>query len=273
MIFSFWMLGIAETYYVWIFLGMGAIYGVGFTLMCFKVREGEYPALVPMDAGRETTGFFDAARTYFQESFNNPYYRLYFITMGVSFQSFGPINLFYVFYAKDIHVSLPLLGKYVALTYLISLALSYPLGMLADRFHPLRVSLVVLLLYVLVTLSGGLLIRDAATFAIAWVAHGVLSGTWYTAVASLAQRLLPRAEFAQFASASFIVQSVCAILVATATGAFLDHIHHVYRYIFYISCGIAFLSFILGLALHAKFMALGGPKGYVAPESPANSPS
>jgi len=272
MIFNFWMFGIAETYYVWIFLGMATLYGVGFTLMCLKVKEGEYPAIVPMDVGRDTKGFIQAARTYLQESFSNPYYQLYFITMGISWQSFAPINLFYIFYAEDIHMNLTVLGRYVTLTYLISLGLSYPLGMLVDRFHPLRVSLVVLFLYVLVTLPAGLFIRGATSFAIAWVAHGVLSGAWFTAVASLGQRLLPKAEFAQFASAGFIVSSVCTILVATATGAFLDHMHHVYRHIFDISCGIAVVSVILGVALHGKFMALGGPKNYVAPEGLAQRP-
>jgi len=81
-------------------------------------------------------------------------------------------------------------------TYAISLALSYPLGALADRFHPLRVAIGVLILYISITLWGGLSIRTPGQFAIALVSFGVLSGCWYTGAASLAQMLLPAGRFA-----------------------------------------------------------------------------
>ncbi len=43
------------------------------------------------------------------------------------------------------------LGEAIALNYLISLVLAYPLGRLADKFHPLRVSIAALIGYVLVS--------------------------------------------------------------------------------------------------------------------------
>jgi len=55
-IFNHWFWGDADTTYVWIFLGMGAIYGIGFTIMCLNVKEGEYPPQPPMDAGRNNRG-------------------------------------------------------------------------------------------------------------------------------------------------------------------------------------------------------------------------
>ena len=266
MIFNYWILEKAETEYVWIFLGLAALYGVGFSLMCFNVKEGEYPTPVPMDRGRDTSGFLHAAGTYFQECFGHSYYRLYFIAMGISWQAFVPINLFSLFYMKALEMNIQHFGDCIVVTYFCSLVLAYPLGALVDRFHPLRVGIVVQVLYAVSTLLGGLFIHDSFTFALALIAHGVISGTWFTAVASIGQRLLPRAEFAQFASAEGILKSFFAFLVGPAVGIFLDHFHHNYRYTYLISFAINLAGLFLCLLLYRQFRALGGPDNYAAPE-------
>jgi len=264
MIFNFWIMGKAEEYYVWIFLGMGAIYGVGFTMMCLKVREGEYPPPPPVVPGRGL-GFVLATKRYFKECFGHSYYLWFFGAMALSIISFTPINLFGLFFAKSIEMDMSIYGKCLALTYLVSLFLSYPLGVLVDRFHPLRVGLVAQAVYLAVTLLGGLYAVDSQSFAIAFVAHGVVSGTYLTATASVWQRLLPPAEFATFASAGGLINSLTGMCVGPLTGAFLDHANHTYRYTFLISCGLTALALGASLIVHGKFMALGGPRHYVAP--------
>jgi MFS family permease len=266
-IFSLWILGNAETTYVWIFLGIGALYGIGFMIMCLRVKEGEYPAHLPMDAGRNIRGFVRTAKTYFQECFGNTYYWWYFgsfTAAGVALG--GPVNLYTIFYVKSVHMDLHMLGRCQALTYTISLVLAYPLGWLADKFHPLRVGIGALVLYAMVSLWGGLFARDAQTFAIALVAHGVVVGIWVTSTLSVGQRLLPKAEFAQFSSAGGIIGSLAWMTLAPVTGFFLDHVHHNYRYTFFIGFGLTIIGLLGCLVLHAKFMALGGPDHYTAPE-------
>jgi hypothetical protein len=267
MIFGHWLLAKSEAYFFWIFIGLATLYGVGFTLMCLKVKEGEYPHPMPMDRGGDTKGFLPAAKTYFEECFGHSYYRLYFIAMGLSWQAFIPINLFTIFYTKSINMNLQFSGDCIALTYFFSLILAYPLGVLVDRFHPLRIGIIVQVLYAVSTLLGGLFIRDPLTFAIALVAHGIISGTWMTAVASIGQRLLPKAEFAQFASAESILKSLLAFLVGPAVGTFLDHAgHHNYRYTYLISFGINLAGLFCCILLYRQFLMFGGPKNYVAPE-------
>jgi hypothetical protein len=265
-IFYWWGFGKVDTAYVWIFLGMGALYGIGFTLMCLKVREGEYPPHVPLDRGRNLRGFFQNAKAYFQECFGNRYYWWLFGAMTVAGLCTGPVNLFSIFFATAVHMSPAIYGECLALTYGISLVMAYPLGWLADRIHPLRIGIGVLALYAMVTLWGGFYATDARMFAIALVAHGVVAGTWATGVASLAQRLLPRAEFAQFASAGGIVANVAWMLLAPISGFILDHLHHDYRYTFFMGFGLAILGLVGTCILHGKFMAFGGPSHYVAPE-------
>ena len=266
MIFNYWILQKAETEYVGIFLGLATLYGAGFSLMCLKVKEGEYPTPVPMDQGRDTRGFLHAAKTYFQECFGHSYYVLYFIAMGISWQAFLPINLFSLFYMKALHMDMQYFGDCITMTYFISLVLAYPLGALVDRFHPLRVGIIVQVLYGVSTLWGGLFIHDSFTFALALIAHTVLAGTWLTAIASVGQRLLPKAEFAQFASAGSILGSFLAFLVGPAVGIFLDHFNHNYRYTFLIGFAINLAGLFLCLLLYQRFRAFGGPDNYVAPE-------
>jgi hypothetical protein len=186
--------------------------------------------------------------------------------MALSMMSFVPVNLFSVFFAKSLRMDVTTYGRYIVLTHFISLCLSYFLGSMADRFHPLRVGLAAQVLYCAVTLWGGLFAREPGTFAIALVAHGVLYGTWLTATASIGQLLLPKLKYAQYASALLIVTALGMILVAPVMGKFLDYSHHVYRYTFFAGFFLTVLALGAGFVVHRKFMALGGPGNYLAPE-------
>jgi hypothetical protein len=49
-------------------------------------------------------------------------------------------------------------------------------------------------------------------------------------------------------------------------GKVLDLTHKFYRLTFMFTFSLTLVALILGLIVHAKFMKLGGPKNYVAPE-------
>lgn len=264
MIFNYWILGKAEQHFMEIFIGLAVLYGAGFTMMCFKVKEGRYeppPAVAPGVAG----GFVKAMRGYVKDCFGQSYYRWYFVAMALMWMAAIPPTLFGVYFAKSIQMDMTVYGKCYALMYLISLALAWPLGLLADRFHPLRVGLGATMLFMLVTLWGGFFARDAWSFGLAIVAQGVCAGTWMTSTASLNQRLLPRARFAQFASAAGIVTGLGTISISPGVGLLLDKSGHDYRLIFLASAVLAFGSLAAGCVVHRRFMRLGGPLHYQAP--------
>jgi hypothetical protein len=265
-VFNFGVLGKAETTYVWICLGIGALYGIGFTLMCFKVKEGEYPSTVPLDAQRDVRGLRRAIGSYFQECFGRPYYRWMFLALAIAGLATGPVNLFSYFFAKSLGMSLEAYAFCLGLTYCVSLVLAYPTGWLADRIHPLRLAIGILALYGVVTLLGGMFATDARAMGIALVAHGIVAGGWATATASLGQRLLPKAEFAQFASAGGIVANISWMLLAPAAGWILDRLDHDYRHTYFMGFALAAAGLLGLVILHRKFMQLGGPENYVAPE-------
>jgi MFS family permease len=255
---------VAETHIREIFIGIGLINGIGLTLMCLMVKEGEYPP--PPKASGPGTNFLKPIITYFKEGFGQPYYLLYFAASILGGLTAAPFNTFSLFYSQSIGVTTS--GYFICLgvTYCCSLVLAYPLGWLADRFHPLRTTIVSLVLYAGAMAYGFFFAQTAWLFDIAMVVHGVVAGIFNTSVASLGQRLLPRARFTEIGSAGGILGSIVGIFFAPLLGIFLDHMHDDYRYTFLAGFGFTILALVAYAVLHARFMALGGPKHYVAPE-------
>ncbi len=262
--FNFYGMGHADEHYGIIFIGTGLVYGVGVSWMCCKVKEGEYPPPEQLTSGKGHT--WKNVKIFFMECFHNPYYLWMFTALTFAGICTGPFNSFSVFYAKSIGMSMDSYGKYLALTYIISLTISYPLGAIVDRVHPLRACIPVLAVYAVCMLWGGVVATTPGTFAVAFVLHGVLSGTYFTVASSLAQRLFPKDKFAQFGSGCGLFGSVINMSIAPLVGALLDYTHHEYRYTFTISGVLTIIAVGALIVVHQKFMKYGGPKNYVAPE-------
>ena len=267
MIFNFWIMGQVPTHFTLILTIIGIFYGTAFLWVCLKVKEGSYPPPPPREAGSSSAlgGFWAGARMYVKECFTHPYYLWVFVMMMFAAVAFLPVNVFSIPYANHLEVSMDTYGKFLTLTYLISLVLAYPLGWLADRFHPLRVSIAALIGYVLVTGWGFFFATAQTNYVIAMVLHGVLSGTYFTSAASLAQRLFPHERFAQFASAAAILAAPANMALAPVVGAIVDSSGNDYRYTFASGCVLAFTALAASWYVHGKFMKLGGPSGYRAP--------
>jgi MFS family permease len=261
-IFNFWLFGKVETHFTIILLVIGVFYGVSFYVVCLRVREGNYPPPPPRDAVRP----FANVGSYFRECFSRPYYVGVFVMMTVAGLVFLPVNIFMIPFAGSIGMDMEYYSKCLALTFAISLVLAYPLGWLCDIFHPLRMSMLCLAGYAVVTAWGALHARDPQSLAIALVLHGVLSGCYFTTSASLGQRLFPHARFAQFASAAGIVGAFGGMAIGPVVGAIIDGSGNLYYHTFTAGCILAVLALILAFGVHAGFMRLGGPKDYVAPE-------
>lgn len=264
MLFNYWLLGLADVHYATLVIGVGLVFGAGFAVMCLKVREGDYPP-VPTPSMRGGS-FWRAAGVYCRECFTKPYYWWVYAAITLPLLAFAPVYLFGIHFSRSVGLSLDQYGKYIALTYFIALCISYPLGVLADRFHPLRVGIVAMILHLAVTLWGAIFATNATFYAIALIAQTVLATCWGTGAASLGQRLYPQARFAQMASAQGVLFSFGSIFLAPAVGAFLDRANHEYRYTFGISFGISVCAMFALAGLTRRFLALGGFRNYVAPE-------
>jgi MFS family permease len=299
MIFNWFIVEYSVTHFRWIFIGLSVVFGVGFVLMCLNVKEGEYPpptaapksrpcahggckqqiepgARFCPHCGREVpmalvadiraAGFIDAVKIYFRECFSKPHYLWVFAALMLGSVTFIPINLFAPIYGTSVGMSLKTYGQWIAYTYICSLLLAYPLGWLVDAIHCLRLSIICMGLYAVAVLLGSALIYGPQSFAWALLAHGVISGMYFTSAASMSQALLPRMKFGQFSSASTLLTSVCTMLLSLVIGLILDASGHNYRLTYVGSGVLAVVAVFVLLIVYRRFMQLGGPGRYVAPE-------
>jgi MFS family permease len=261
-VFNYWLMGMVPHHFTVILVVIGVFYGVAFMIVCLVVKEGEYP---PPPVNTEIRASpLRPLTTYLRECFAHPYYFAVLVMLMFAGLAFAPVNIFTMPYAASLKVDMDVYGKCLALTYAISLLLSFFLGWLADSFHPLRTAMFCLAGYAIVSVWGALYATTATTFLTAWVLHGVLSGCYFTSAASLGQRLFPRSQFAQFSSAAAIVISLGNVFFAPAMGTIIDTSGN-YRYTFLAGCIISLTALAASLYVYGKFKALGGPANYVAP--------
>jgi hypothetical protein len=229
-------------------------------------------------------GLHHAILIYCKECFSNPYYVWITLAVMLGTVAFMPVNNFSQPFAQNLKIPDDDYGKYIAATYLISLTLCPFLGELADKLHPLRLGIAAMAIYAGITFWGQFYAGKTATlfnihlgmgsaahlvpvcmFALALIGHGVISGVYFTATASITQRLLPRGHFAQFASAAQVLTGICSIAFALGSGWFFDRYGPVYRYTYVMGFALSVAGVISLLMVHRGFMRYGGTKAYVAP--------
>ena len=275
-------------WFKWIFLAIGVLYAAGLYSMCFFVKEGQYP---PPEAVPEGTGkiqrVFGAFFEYFRQCFSVPYYRWIIVALLLASICFQPINNFAIQYAEAINVPDSTFGQLLAITYCFSIVLSYPLGSLADRFHPIRTSFVSLVAYSALMLVGWLVVGNPwqkeityhipglmsepktlvmSSFAIVFIIHGVVSGCYFTLSSSLPLRLFPGSIFAQFASANAMILALGTTITAPAFGYFLDVQDSNYHLLFLLGAVLSLISAVAFVKIHFYYKRFGGDPGYVAPD-------
>jgi len=263
-LFNRYLFGHVDSYYTQILLGIALVYGVGFMVMCLRVKEGEYP---PPEEGApaQVPGFVAAVRTYARECFTNRYYILVFAALALAPLAFTPVNLFSIFAAESFGLPRQSYGNVIALTYVCSLVLAYPLGWMADTFHALRMAIGAVAAYAVTMLVGWFYVKEANSFAALLLIHGVISGCYFTGAAALGQMLFPKLKFAQFASAAALLLSLCNIGFGAAMGRVLDWLGRDYRYTFAAGALLALVALAINIVVYTHFKKLGGTKRYVAP--------
>ena len=266
-LFNRWIFGHVDENYTLILVVIAVFYGVGFMWVCYKIKEGDYPPppQEPEVRPGPITGFLVGARTYFRECFNHPYYVWVFALLTVAALCFMPVNMFSIPYARSLGMNMDAYGRCIALTFAISLVLAYPLGWLADLFHPLRMSMVCLVGYIAVTAWGAFSARDSQSFAVALVLHGVLSGCYATSTASLGLRLFPKTKYAQFASAAGLLVSSCSMALGPLLGMLIDATGNLYHHTFTAGCALSVMALAAAWNAHRNFVRRGGPRDYVPP--------
>jgi MFS family permease len=264
-IFNWFLFGLIKAHFRWIFLALAAVAALTMIIMCLKVKEGDYPPPPEVAGEGGLSKLFNSTKTYLVECFRNPYYRWVFMALALAGLSLGPVNGYILRYSEQMKLDTGIYGKIKATNHFCGMLFALPIGILADRFHPLRMTIVTLSLYALTLLMGSIFIQGPKTFAVAAFGHLFVSGLYISASGALGQMLLPRLKFAQFASAAGVITAIGTIVISYALAIFLDRPGINYRLTFIVGFAMTVVAVVVLLIVYRKFMALGGPKGYVAP--------
>ncbi len=263
-LFNMFLFKFANDWYATMFLAIALIYGVGFGIMCWRVREGTYPALPPRPVPAPTLATHIG--TYARTSLGVPFFALLIGVYAIAHVASVPINAVALKSAQAFGLDDAGYGNARAITYAISLMLAFPLGWVSDILHPIRTAFLATLFYGVSMCVGWFMMHDAQTFQVFFIIHGVLSGAFFTTILGLLPRLLPRERFTQIFAAALVAQMIITAIVSAGVGKALDSIlYHDYRMTFLISGIIALLSCGVWIVLYRRFNALGGLTRYTAP--------
>ena len=96
----------AETHFTEIFVGAAVLYGVVFTIMCLKVKEGKYPP--PSAKGNDSK--WESTKTFFKESYSHGFYWLFYL-FAAFWATSTTINVFTIFFVRSVGISLEQFGS------------------------------------------------------------------------------------------------------------------------------------------------------------------
>lgn len=276
-LFNYFILKHAETHTSAIFLGGAILYGTAFLLLGLNVKEGQYP---PPEKMSEKKGLsFDMVKTFFRECFSHRIYRLVFLNSAASGMA-GAISGFSLFMFMSLGLTLEDAGKLGALSGVAGMVLLYPMGTLADRFHPLRVVLPAQTAYALVTVAYFVFLffdfsRGTAFWMVALFSSvtAIVLAANTAALLPMLMHIFPRERFGQFSAANAMCCSMGIVIAGVLAGVYLDVLKKVFanRGDFYYRFVPVWSFFFLALAagslwlVYREWKRLGGDHGYTPP--------
>ncbi|MGN6726792.1 MAG: MFS transporter [Tepidisphaeraceae bacterium] len=220
-IFQHFLFKHAANHFSLLFVFIGSIFAVGFVLMCFMVREGRYPPPETTNAG-SAVGWRGPIWDYARECFNDRRHVLIFAMLVCGSMMLRPFNEFSYRFSQQLKVSDADYGNLNAIAFAASFVLTLPLGMLVDRFNPVRVTMGAIAFFLLAITCSSVLVVDAHSFKIAFTLLVISAGAYYTCSASLGQRLFPRDNFAQFAAATSVILQLTLLAYSPLMGLVID---------------------------------------------------
>lgn len=278
--FNWFLLPYAETHMQWIFAGASLVYGVVFLLMCWKIKEGEYPP-PPQEA---EPSFTKSIQTYFKECFFHPIYWFFFLANACWMIQYNSLIVYELLFAKSVGVSIADYGKIAGSLGILFSILLIPAGVLADKVHPLRMMLVSVAAMAIVTPLRLVFvffeIPSESLFMVWLVTAGLyqIAFAFYTSGEMPSyMMLLPKDRYGQFCSANAMFRSLCVMFSGLVLGWGLDQINTTtgiadagYRWIPAWNTFFLCLQFAFVLGIYRRWKKMGGAQGYQAP-LPASS--
>jgi len=269
MTFNYFVFPHAQTHMRWIFLGAAVLYFVGFTSMCFGLKEGKYPPPPPLVGNK--TGLLASFETYFRECFTHPYY-LNMFAMSAAGQLAGACGFVATLFYLHLGVSLEQLGKFNTWMAIPVLVLMVPMGIVSDRIHPVRVLVALGLFGPTMAIASFFFIHDFRSIVILTLIAFPIAQLQAASAMPLNWLLFPKDQFGQFGSADAMARSIVMIVGSVVAGLFLDFMKRLYhgdeeyyRWMYIWSAVFASISYFFLWRVYKGWKAHGGLNNYKAP--------
>ncbi|MDD2709360.1 MAG: MFS transporter [Verrucomicrobiae bacterium] len=285
--YSFFVFRYAETHFREIFVAAALLYLFGFGLMCFKVREGEYPP-PPENIGNRKD-VWGGLVTFVRECYCLPHY-WYLFLMNTCVACSGTILMFTVFWHQSLGLGLKEIGIVSGAASIAGGVMILLSGWLADRYHPIRVVVIGLFAAVLMVTPLNAI----------WLFHSPAPNTAFlillgiTIIASpvlafigigdppLLMRIFPRERYGQFCGANALFRNSTTTLGGIVAGVFLDFVKarcvdgdFAYRFIPIWMWFFQLGALICAILLYRSWKKYGGDELYhpPLPGLPAQAPA
>jgi MFS family permease len=243
-----------------IFVVTALFYGFFILLMCWRVKEGEYPPPIKEAKGRWWSGI----QNYAQECYGHSYYWWVFLTYSALLwgSASGTVAIF--FYRDELGFSLDLFGKTAAWGQLLFIILAYPIGVLMDRWGCHKMLIVGTSLVCGVSLAMFFFaVNQKST--ICWtIALSLSSALSSMALAKWTIEVYPRDRYGQFGSAGGLFSSLGGMIAALAFAWWIDWIKD-YRYFLIWNAIFAAVCFVSSNVVYRRWKAFGGLTHYSPP--------
>ena len=276
-LYNFFIYQFALSHMREIYIGAAVLYFFGFGLMCLKVKEGTYPP--PPDTGLAPSLIRDI-KTFARECFAIRFYWLIFL--GTMFGSIGgTIGVFNVFSLQSLGLDLDQIGKIAAVSGVVVAAFLTFAGVLADRWHPVRVDAYANAFNLFFMFTGLVWLfidppPSSVFFRISMVSSvfgALLVAVHSTTSMPRIMHLFPKDRFGAFCGAQSMVRSAGVMLGGLLAGLFLDVVKGffpadsltAYRYGLIWQIVFAAVTFALCYGVYRYWKRLGGDTGYSPP--------
>lgn len=245
------------------FFALGLFYLVSFMLMCWKVKEGEYPQPEPRAPDSNLLKTFGS---YFRECLAVPLYRNFFLMTVLVVVATGSSGAFLTLYARHtLGLDMGTMGRIYAYSALLSAVAYVPMGWLCEKFTAMRVTLASLVLSLAGSLLAFLLVGSQGSWLVYSLAISIPSIGFGLGSLAISMQLFPEKSFGQFSSGINVFGCGGLILGNYLIGEFMDLTDSNYRLVF-LWCALFYGAAVVPMvSVWRGWKRHGGPDNYVAP--------
>lgn len=266
LVFSLYVLPLAVKNLAWVFTGVGVVYFVAFMLMCFFVKEGEYPP--PPPCNREEGSVFRRIAAwigiYFRQCYRQPFYIFLFLGTALNSASTTCRQVFNLLFAtKDLGLTAEQYGKAGAIGAAVSAGIILLMGYIMDKVHPLRVFLFSGVVVIGANIWGYYFTTDYGSFLVIGIAIACVYAIQTVSNSPVFVELFPPEKYGQFCSANAMLNAVLLIFANYFGGMAIDAFG--YRFIFIWDTIFTVAATASLVYVYIKWKQYGGAGHFVPP--------